>query len=289
MARKGSTARKPKGKGSATALKTEKAKFVEENVERILEEAAEISKNVVTETVAEEITVVEAEEEDSGMSSPVIVDTADVEDEKLADSIQAYDSYEIAYSSDDEAPSDDDDEAPEAVSVKTTRDNAILALAEAKEKEQKQIADDKKRRRAHNARLTAQQEEKKARLVSKLTRLPEELLEAAERLDEEEEASGSQTRPEGTHTRLREEDSDDEGSSPRTGKRRKAVNEGERIVGQFRVVARNAVAQKPAADPKVLEFRQKQLFGDRVKRGNAIANASAAQRSHGPAAFFVRS
>lgn len=125
-------------------------------------------------------------------------------------------------------------------------------------------AEEKQKRRERDARLALQQKDKKMRIAERVRRLPDEVLQAAQELEEIEEEEETQGLKKGKHTRMADDD-----ENPRKRSKKKGTA-GEYEVGGFRVVARNIAPKPPAADPAVLEFRNRQLFGGRVKRADGM-------------------
>ncbi|KAI9203767.1 uncharacterized protein BJ171DRAFT_507875 [Polychytrium aggregatum] len=179
------------------------------------------------------------------------------------------DSDAVVYSSDDD---ESDGEAPEAVSIKSTKEQALREQQLASELEKQRKVEEKRLRKERSDKLKQQAATKKERLLEKARMLPIEILEEAEI---ERPAT---THPSGTHTRLATQDQ----------RRQKKQLQDERIVRGFKVVALNAQKKKarPLAE-EALSFRHQHLYGGRVKRTTSVADLSKRRQKHAAAVFFA--
>ncbi|KAI8587968.1 hypothetical protein BDZ88DRAFT_490027, partial [Geranomyces variabilis] len=226
--------------------------IVEEEVSAIEESSP------VTEDVADESDQQDQEDQEEQEEEKV-----DENAEEPSATAARYDSDEIVYSSDDDEGGASG--AEEAVSAAAAKELALATAQVAREKEirEKTVARQKRREKAE--RLNAQQSTKKEKLASRLTRLPDELLQAAVELEDAEEAAEEEEEQAksagGKHTRLHD-DLDDDARPKKKGKKRK----GEYVVGGFRVVNRKEMKKPPAADPATIHFRRDHLLRPQIPR-----------------------
>ncbi|KAJ3162007.1 hypothetical protein HDU86_005705 [Geranomyces michiganensis] len=278
------TSRLPMRVTRSKTVGTKSELSVEETVEEV-STTAENSPVKAQQLSNTEDATIESEEE-KGEEEKGEEEEEEEEEEEAAEPATAptnYDSDEIIYSSDDEEGGASG--AEEAVSAAAAKELALATAQVAREKEIKEKTLARQKRREKAEWLKAQQSTKKEKLASRLTRLPDELLQAAAELEkaEEEEGEESVKAVGGKHTRL-PDDPEDELRPKKKGKKQK----GEYVIGGFRVVNRTAMKKPPAADPATLRFRRDQLFRPQVPRTDAVKSMTAAGRIQGPAPFFIR-
>ncbi|KAJ3114907.1 hypothetical protein HDU96_001464 [Phlyctochytrium bullatum] len=186
----------------------------------------------------------------------------------------------------EEDEDDDDDEAPEEVSVKVTkasRDSALQAEKMAREEERKKAALRQEKGRQVNLA-------KAEKAAEKSNMIPMELLEAAEKLDQEERQRKLKDQAESSKARLLLEkarkkrklatDDDD-------GPKKKKEKDGSVVIGAVKVVPlskANRMSFVPA--PAAVSFRDAHFFGGRVRRAPAVLSMT--QRKEGAPPFFSR-
>ncbi|KAJ3090004.1 hypothetical protein HK102_004932 [Quaeritorhiza haematococci] len=200
----------------------------------------------------------------------------------------ASDEEEIVYSSEEE--NDSEGEAPEAVSLKNTKESALDAVREAREREKKIKEAEKQKRREKDERLKKQSSEKKAKVSDKAWRLPEDVLEAAAEASKEVEEDDKSSSVQETSAKSNKKvftDDDFPESATRPSKKAKRTKTNRFDVGGIQVVTLNGRSELSAElQASATSFRKKMLHGNYVKRGSAILEMS--RKDRGAAIHFVR-